>query len=146
LTDYLFDESIAEQEIVNHETINDNKIDIIYSGKIYPNPSELLMNGRIEKLLENVTKKYDYVIMDTAPMMPVTDTVLISEYASLIIYVTRAGKTPIGDLEYPLSLKNDGKLKNLAFVVNDVRNKELGYGGNYGYGYGAKKKKWWALN
>jgi len=143
LTDFLFDESLTLSDIAEEQTINGNTIDVIFSGKIYPNPSELLMSARIELLLEQVTEKYDYVLVDTAPMMPVTDTLLISKYADLLLYVTRAGQTNISDIEYPLMFKKEGKLPNLAFVVNAVKSSELGYGGKYGYGYGLQKPKWW---
>jgi capsular exopolysaccharide synthesis family protein len=143
LTDFLFDESLTLSDIAEEQTINGNTIDVIFSGKIYPNPSELLMSDRIELLLEQVAEKYDYVLVDTAPMMPVTDTLLISKYADLLLYVTRAGQTNISDIEYPLMFKKEGKLPNLAFVVNAVKSSELGYGGKYGYGYGLQKPKWW---
>ena len=60
-----------------------------------------------------------------------------------IISVTRAGVTDKGVVEFPLKLKREGKLKNLSFVVNGVKESNLGYGGSYGYGYGIVEKKWW---
>lgn len=144
-TDFLFDESVRLNNIINRNEVNGNKIDVIYSGKMFPNPSELLMSKRVAMLINEVSETYDYVIVDTAPMMPVTDTSLISKYADLLVYVTRAGKTNVGDIEFPLKLKKEGKLSNLAFVVNGVKTSELGYGGKYGYGYGNQKKSWWKL-
>ena len=73
----------------------------------------------------------------------VTDTLLISNHANQIIYVTRAGVTEEKVINYPLKLVKEGKLKNLSFVVNGVKNANLGYGKKYGYGYGVEKKKWW---
>lgn len=143
LTEYLYDHKNKVKDIINEVSINSNAIDIIYSGKIPPNPSELLMNDRMQGLLKEVSNLYDYVIVDTAPMLVVTDTVLISEYAHHIIYVTRAGITENKVLEYPLKLREEGKLKNLSFIVNDVKESNLGYGGKYGYGYGVAVKKWW---
>lgn len=143
LTDYLSDDSLGLKDITNSTEVNENKIDVIHSGKTFPNPSELLMNNRFGHLMDTVSQVYDYVIVDTAPMMPVTDTLLISEHADLLVYVTRAGQSSIGDIEFPLKLRKEGKLNNLAFVVNGVKASELGYGGKYGYGYGAQSKKWW---
>ena len=143
LTEYLFDPSTQLKDIVNTNEINGNKVDVVHSGKILPNPSELLMSDRFGELMDEVSQAYDYVIVDTAPMMPVTDTLLISQYANLLIYVTKADKTTVGDIEFPLKLRKEGKINNLAFVVNGVKSSELGYGGKYGYGYGARKKKWW---
>ena len=86
---------------------------------------------------------YDYVIVDTAPLMVVSDTLLISEYADQILYVTRAGVTELKVLDFPLKLYKEGKLKGLSFVVNDVKSSNLGYGGKYGYGYEKSTKEWW---
>ncbi|GLU44902.1 tyrosine-protein kinase family protein [Allomuricauda sp. NBRC 101325] len=143
LTDFLFNESLTLKDILNTSEIKSNKVDVIHSGKIFPNPSELLMSERFGELMETVSKLYDYVIVDTAPMMPVTDTLIISEHASLLLYVAKAGKSTIEDIEYPLKLRKEGKLNHLAFVVNGVKSSELGYGGKYGYGYGKSGKRWW---
>src|SRR5690606_634850 len=121
LTDYLFDSSLSEKDIIVKTVTNNNVIDVIYSGKIPPNPTELLMSGRIRELFEKVSEQYDYVIVDTAPVMVVADTLLISQYADQILYVTKANVTERKVIEYPLNLKKEAKLKNLAFVVNNVK-------------------------
>ncbi|MFI8604754.1 GumC family protein [Cellulophaga baltica] len=143
LTEYLKDDNISSKEIINSLLVNNSTIDIIYSGKIPANPAELLMSDRIEGLLQEMSSLYDYVIVDTAPLMVVSDTLIISEYANHILYVTRAGVTENSVIQFPLKLQAEGKLKNLSFVVNDVKNSDLGYGGKYGYGYAAEEKKWW---
>ena len=143
LTEYLFRSSVEVKDIINPMLVHTNSIDVIYSGKIPPNPAELLMTKRMGELFDEVTRLYDYVIVDTAPMVVVADTLLISEYADKIIYVTRAGVTEEKILEFPLKLCEEGKLKGLCFVVNDVKENNLGYGGKYGYGYGKTTKKWW---
>lgn len=143
LTEYLYDSSLSMKDIINPMLVHTNTIDVIYSGKIPPNPAELLMSERIKDLLREASEKYDYVIVDTAPLMVVADTLLISEYASHTIYVTRADVTETRVVEFPLKLKKEGKLKGLSFVVNDVKESDLGYGGKYGYGYGKPEKKWW---
>ena len=123
--------------------VHDNNFDVIYSGRIPPNPSELLMSGRLKELFDEVSERYDSVIVDTAPMMLVSDTLLISEHADQLIYVTRADVTETKALDFPLKLQKEGKIKGLSFVVNDVKLNNLGYGGKYGYGYGKVAKKWW---
>lgn len=143
LTEYLYDDSLMSRDIINSMLVHSNTIDVIYSGKIPPNPSELLMSVRMKELLKEMSDQYDYVVVDTAPLMVVSDTLLISEYADHIIYVTRAGTTETRVIEFPLKLKAEGKLKGLSFVVNDVKDTNLGYGGKYGYGYGKSTKKWW---
>ncbi len=143
LTEFLYDDSLTSKDIITPMLAHTNTIDVIYSGKIPPNPAELLMSDRMKELIYESSENYDYVVVDTAPLMVVTDTLLISEYADHIIYVTRAGVTETRVLEFPLKLKSEGKLNGLSFVVNDVKEANLGYGGKYGYGYGKTTKKWW---
>ncbi|MDO6605151.1 GumC family protein [Arenibacter palladensis] len=143
LTEYLVDRNLEGKDIISTMLAHEQTVDVIYSGKIPPNPAELLMNGRMKELLESMVDLYDYIIVDTAPLMVVTDTLLISEYADQILYVTRAGVTELKVLEYPLKLHKEGKLNGLSFLVNGVHESNLGYGGKYGYGYGKSTKKWW---
>lgn len=143
LTEYLYNDELTSADITNSLLVHTNTIDVIYSGKIPPNPAELLMSDRLKDLLEESSSKYDYVIVDTAPLMVVSDTLIISEYSDHIIYVTRAGMTELDVVNFPLKLQEEGKLHNLSFVVNDVKENNLGYGGKYGYGYGKTLKKWW---
>ena len=143
LTEYLIDDSIEAKSIINTLLVHTNTIDLIYSGKIPPNPSELLMNERFGKLIEEVSLVYDYVVVDTAPLMVVTDTLLLTKYSNHLLYVVRAGSTEKKILEFPMKLKEEGKINGLAFIVNGVKDADLGYGGKYGYGYSKTSKKWW---
>lgn len=143
LTEYLVDKNLETKDIISSMLAFEQTVDVIYSGKIPPNPAELLMNGRMKELLDSVAEDYDYIVVDTAPLMVVTDTLVISEYADLILYVTRAGMTELKVLDYPIKLRKEGKLKGLSFVVNGVEDSNLGYGGKYGYGYGKTTRKWW---
>lgn len=143
LTEYLYDNTLNTKDIINPMLVHHNTIDVVYSGRIPPNPAELLMSDRMKELFDEVSERYDYVLVDTAPLMVVTDTLLISQYANHLIYVARAGVTENKAIGYPLKLQEEGKIKGLSFVVNDVKSSELGYGGKYGYGYGKSQKKWW---
>ncbi|TLF44562.1 GumC family protein [Maribacter aurantiacus] len=143
LTEFIFNDKIEINDIINPMLVHHSTIDVIYSGKIPPNPAELLMSSRVGELFDTVSDMYDYVIVDTAPLMVVSDTLLITPYSDFLIYVTRAGITDKNAVEFPLQLKAEGKLKNLSFVVNDVSLDNLGYGGKYGYGYSKTTKKWW---
>lgn len=78
LTEYLYDNTLNTKDIINPMLVHHNTIDVVYSGRIPPNPAELLMSERIKELFDEVSEKYDYVIVDTAPLMVVTDTLLIS--------------------------------------------------------------------
>ncbi len=145
LTEFLYDEQLQVNDIINPMLVQANTIDVVYSGRIPPNPAELLMSPRFKYLIREVGERYDYVIVDTAPLMVVSDTLLINEYADHLVYVTRAGITEKKAVKYPIKLMAEGKVKGLAFVVNDVKASNLGYGGKYGYGYGKSQKKWWKL-
>jgi capsular exopolysaccharide synthesis family protein len=115
---------------------------IILSGSIPPNPANLLTNGRFRKLIEEARADYDYIIVDTAPTILVTDTMLISKLADATIYIARANYTEKKLLDFSKELHNSGKLKNMAYVVNAVgASKSYGYGYNYGYNYGYGTKE-----
>ena len=143
LTDFLYNEELSFNDVKNTIVVHDENIDIIYSGKVPPNPGELIKSERIKILMDEASSKYDYVIVDTAPIMVVSDTLRITKYSDHTIYVTKAGVTELKLLEYPIKLEREGQLKNLSFVVNSVKGSNLGYYGKYGYGYGDNNKKWW---
>jgi capsular exopolysaccharide synthesis family protein len=139
LTEYLNDENVKLEEIVHPSSFNKN-LDVIYSGSIPPNPTDLLSNGKYEVLIETLKEKYDYIILDTAPLMLVTDSFLISEVADITLYVTRSKYTEKTLIEFANKVIDAGKIKNAAFVLNDVDKDYFGYGNKYGYGYSAKEK------
>ena len=143
LTDYLIDDTLTANDITNTMLVTDQTVDIIHSGKLRPNPAELLMNDRLENLVAEIRNNYEYIIVDTAPMIVVSDTMLMTKFADIVIYVTRADVTNKKVLEFPIKMNQDGKLNNLAFIVNGVKETNLGYGGKYGYGYGKEMTKWW---
>ncbi|MFK7833720.1 MAG: GumC family protein [Winogradskyella sp.] len=110
---------------------------IILSGSIPPNPAHLLTNGRFKKLIEEAKEHYDYIVVDTAPTILVTDTMLISQLADATIYLARADYTEKNLLKFSKDLSETGKLKNVAYVLNSVgASKSYGYSYNYGYNYG----------
>lgn len=139
LTEYLYDPTTTLKDIVHVTSFNPH-CDVIYSGSIPPNPTELLSNGRYEKLLDEVRKDYDYIILDTAPLMLVTDTFLFADLADATIYVTRSGYTEKALIDFANKNIDQKKIKNVGFVLNDVEKDYFGYGNKYGYGYGAKEK------
>ena len=110
-------------------------LDIIASGVIPPNPAELLLSSKIKDLFDEVKKDYDYIIVDTAPVNLVTDTLLVAKYADMFMYVTRANYLDKRMLNVPQTLYNEKKLPNMAIVLNDT-DIARGYGYGYGYGYG----------
>ena len=139
LTEYLNDENVKLEEIVHPSSFNKN-LDVIYSGSIPPNPTDLLSNGKYEVLIETLKEKYDYIILDTAPLMLVTDSFLISEVADITLYVTRSKYTEKTLIDFANKNIDANKIKNTAFILNDVDKDYFGYGNKYGYGYSAKEK------
>jgi capsular exopolysaccharide synthesis family protein len=143
VANYLHDTVLNIDDIKVSDVTNNLKFDIIFSGTIPPNPSELLSNGRFELLLNELKKQYDYVIVDTAPTLLVTDTTLITQLADAILYVSRANFTDRKLFGYISELKKLNNIKNIGIILNNVGdNKGYGYGYsyrysyNYGYGYG----------
>lgn len=139
LTEFLYDETTELKDIIHVTSFNPH-CDVIYSGSIPPNPTELLTNGRYETLIELLKPQYDYIILDTAPLMLVTDTFLFADMADATIYVTRSGYTEKELIAFANKNIDQKKIKNVGFVLNDVAKDYFGYGNKYGYGYGAKEK------
>jgi len=143
LQDYLHDVSVDWHNTINKKYLDNENLDIILSGTIPPNPAELLSNGRLEKLIAEAKKEYDFIIVDTPPTLLVTDTLVISHLVDTTLYVVRADYTPKKILEFSLNLSDKGKLRNMAYVINNVGANYKGYGTygynykyNYAYGYG----------
>ncbi|MEC3877613.1 GumC family protein [Chryseobacterium salviniae] len=142
LTEYLYEDKIKIDDIVHISTFNPY-LHVVYSGSIPPNPTELLTNGRYEELISELKIKYDYIILDTAPLMLVTDSFLFAEMADVTLYVTRSGYTEKELIDFAIKNIESEKIKNVGFVLNDVNKNYFGYGNKYGYGYNANEKKWW---
>jgi len=134
LTEYLFSDETTVDKIIHQSSFNPY-LDVIYSGMIPPNPTELLSNGRYETLLSELRKSYDYIVLDTAPLLLVTDTFLISEMADVTIYVSRSEYTEKSLIDFANSSIDQNKIRNVAFVLNDISKQNFGYGNKYGYGY-----------
>jgi len=145
LTEFLYDESVNVEELIHTSTTNPF-CDVIYAGAIPPNPQELLSNGRYQKLIEQMSSQYTYIIIDSAPLMLVSDTLSIADTADATLYVMRSGVSRNILLDFANDLVRDNKLSNVSFVINDVSKRAGGYGYNYSYGYGysnATKESWW---
>lgn len=141
LTEYLYDDQTNLKDIIHVSTFNPH-LDIIYSGSIPPNPTELLSNGRFESLIDELKSQYDYIIVDTAPLMLVTDTSLTSNLADATVYVVRSVVTEKQLIEFANKQIITGKIRNVGFVLNDVKKEYFGYGSKYGYGYAAEPPSW----
>ncbi|KFC21243.1 GumC family protein [Epilithonimonas lactis] len=142
LSEYLYEEIENAKEIIHPSGYHPN-CDFIYSGVIPPNPTDLLQNGRYSQLIDSVKDDYHFIILDTAPLMLVTDSFLISDTADATVYVTRSEVTQKDFINFANNNIDAAKIKNVGFVLNDVHKNNFGYGNKYGYGYQAEEKKWW---
>lgn len=121
-------------------------LDVLPSGSIPPNPAELLMNPGIKDLFELLKQQYDYIVVDTAPVGMVTDTLLLNTYADAFVYVVRANYLDRRLLSIAETAFKEKRLSNMAVLINGSdHSKGYGYGYGYGgYGYGADKpRRWW---
>ena len=134
LSDYLSDYVDSLNEIISPNVLHKN-CDFIYSGTIPPNPVELLSNGKFDNLLDDLSIKYDYILIDAAPMMPVTDTSMIAMLADTTLYVVRSEYSDKKFIEFINHNKKNSIIKNPVLVLNNVSKVNFGYGNTYGYGY-----------
>lgn len=143
LVDILVDKGLDMFSCVENIVVNDIPLDILHSGSIPPNPTEILANGRMHFVFEELKQHYDYVIVDTAPTLLVADSTIITKYADVTLYLIKANFTEKQILPFINNLKQQNKIQNTSVIFNNVGQNE-GYGKgyayayqyNYGYGYG----------
>jgi len=122
----------VKEQILSSE-VNDN-LDLLMAGPTPPNPTELVSRQSLKDVMDALKQHYDYVIIDTAPVGLVSDTLQIGRHADLSIYVCRADYTPKADLEIVNSLAEENRLPNMCIAINgiDISMKKHSY--YYGYG------------
>lgn len=144
LSNYLANQELSAEDIILTREFQGQSISIIQAGDIPPNPSELLMSHRLDELIENLRKEFDYIILDNAPVGLVIDAVNTNRLTDVTLYIIRAGMIDKRYQSHILELKNQGKLKNLYVMMNAVKNNVSGgYSYSYGYGEDIGKKPWW---
>ena len=154
ITQFLTNPAINLMDLVQPSDINKN-LYILPGGTVPPNPTELLARDGLEKAVETLKQNFDYVILDTAPVGMVTDTLLIGRVADLSVYVCRADYTRKAEFTLINELTENNKLPNLCIAINGLElqkkkygyyygygkyGKYYGYGKRYGYGYGYGKE------
>ena len=113
--------------------INKN-LDLLMAGPTPPNPTELLARPSLKAIIDLLKDKYDYVILDTAPVGLVTDTLEIGKFSDVTVFVCRADYTPKSSFTLINDLHRDNKLKNVCIVINGIDMSKKKYGYYYGYG------------
>lgn len=150
ITQFLTNPTINLMDLVQPSDINRN-LYMLPGGAVPPNPTELLARDGLDKAIGTLKQHFDYVILDTAPIGMVTDTLLIGRVADLSVYVCRADYTRKTEFLLINELAENNKLPNLCIVINGLDwqkgkygyyygygkyGKYYGYGKRYGYGYG----------
>lgn len=110
-----------------------NKLDLLMAGPIPPNPTELVSRDSLDKIFAILKKNYDYVIIDTAPVGLVTDTLHIGRVADITAYVCRADFTPKSDFNIINDLNKENKLPKICIIINGIDMSKKKYGYYYGY-------------
>ena len=154
ITQFLTNPTTNLMDLVQSSDVNRNLF-ILPGGTVPPNPTELLARDGLEKAIETLKANFDYVILDTAPVGMVTDTLLIGRTADLSVYVCRADYTRKAEFAMINELADNNKLPNLCIAINGLDlqkrkygyyygygkyGKYYGYGKRYGYGYGYGEK------
>ncbi len=153
LTSYLASD-VKNVEMLDRCIVPSNVVpglDVLAAGIVPPNPAELLSRQNLDRAFEYLSQKYDSIILDTAPVGLVSDSLIVSRVADAVVYVLRLDYTLKEDIPYIKSLVADEKLENVSIVVNGdkVMKKTYGYTGygaskhRSGYGYAPKKRRKW---
>ena len=136
VTQLLVKETVTETDLrttICPSGVNDN-LDLLMAGPTPPNPTELLARQNMHDIIELLKKQYDYIILDTAPVGLVSDTLQIGRYSNVNCFVVRADYTPKANLGLINSLVAEKKLANTCIILNGVDMSKKKYGYYYGYG------------
>ena len=139
LSEYLTDQASLE-DVTHHSEVSG--LDMITRGKSPANPSEILSSAQFQAMLERLMPLYDHILIDTPPVLAVTDGIIISQYSGVNLIVARHAKTHMKELELTVNRFEQAGVKINGFILNDIQASAsygYGYGYNYAYGYKASK-------
>lgn len=138
LSQYLLG-SVELEHIIKPSTVEN--LDFLPRGQAPANPSELLSSPQFAKLLQTLLERYDRIIIDTPPILAVTDAMIVAQHSGINLLVARYGKTQIGELELTVSRFEQAGVKINGFVLNDIQREANGgkYSYNYAYSYTSHK-------
>ena len=139
LTSYVAEEiDSLDDTIISTDIAN---LDVLPAGVVPPNPSELLQSERLDQMIAELRQRYDYVLIDSAPIAMVGDTYLLNRLADMTVYVTRANYTTFELVDLINQTHVQQRLPKMVAVLNGVDAKKVGYGYGYGYGNNLKGRK-----
>ncbi|KHY17291.1 polysaccharide biosynthesis tyrosine autokinase [Acinetobacter baumannii] len=130
----------ADLQKVLHKTQVTN-LDVITRGKSPTNPSEILSSNQFKELLEQLQSQYDHIIIDTPPVLAVTDGIIISQYTGVNLIVARYAKSQMKELELTVNRFEQAGVKVNGFILNDIQRASAGYGYGYNYAFAYKAQK-----
>jgi tyrosine-protein kinase Etk/Wzc len=133
VTNYLIGDATIDQII---QKTGNPFLDVIPSGIIPPNPAELISDEKTLVFLEELKKRYDYIVLDTAPLSPVSDSHHLCRLADAILFVVRDKYTHKQIMQSTLDELKSNNQENLSIIINDIQLNRKRYGGKYGYSYG----------
>ena len=136
VTNYLAGK-VDNVDAIIHKADFDNRLDIIYSGPIPPNPAELLLNENLERLIAELKTRYDYILIDNVPAGIVADSFIVNRVVDMTIYIVRAGDTNRNQLSEIEKYYTQKRFNNMSLILNATELDQINYG--YGYGYGDRK-------
>lgn len=138
LSEYL--SGLADLTQVTHQT-EISGLNVITRGKNPTNPSEMLGSEQFKSFLEQLSQQYDHIIIDTPPILAVTDGIIISQYAGVNLLVARYAKSQMKELELSINRFEQAGVKVNGFILNDIQRSSAGYGYGYNYSYAYKAHK-----
>jgi capsular exopolysaccharide synthesis family protein len=126
MTNYLSDKAYTLEDVVVASSVKN--LDVLPAGIVPPNPSELLQSDRLAVLFAELRERYDYVVVDSAPVALVSDTFLLSGIADMTVCVVRANHTTFDMIEFLNKIHEQERLPKMVAVLNGVDAKEVSYG------------------
>jgi len=135
LSDLIGDKTTLE-DAIRTVTVGNYQMDIITRGHTPPNPSELLMHRNFEKYLNELSAKYDLILIDTPPIHAVTDPTIIGKHAGVVFMVVKSEQHAMKEIEHAVTRLKHTAIETKGFIFNGYVAKKSAYGyGSYGYGY-----------
>jgi len=115
-------------------------VDVLPSGQTPPNPGELLLSPAFAELVSDIQGRYDHVIFDSAPILPVGDTLAVARFAATVFMVVRAEQSTVGEVRDAARKLQSAGVAVKGLIFNGIKRRRIGYGYayKYYYGYGAK--------
>lgn len=134
ITDFLVSDEDTPEKYIHHSHLHEH-LDVMFSGAMAPNPSDLLDMPKFEGMVKGLKERYDYVVIDSAPVMLVSDTLHLIDLADVVLYVVKAGYTEKSMLAFAEELQQTSDIDNMALLLNAAQPENTRYGSKYGYGY-----------